>query len=136
MVVKVVVYFLLCKLELLVLVLVLKVEKDIEGVKIMKKMVKLCKLFKWDVVVWIDDEGILLLFVKKYKIDLFVNDDGIYMVVVYFLILDVEEEVFCLLLFWVESVELLECLCVYCCVDVFVEEVVLDCLCDLFLCEM
>ncbi|ATS92189.1 DNA polymerase [Stenotrophomonas phage DLP4] len=104
--------------------LALKVEKDTEGAKVMKKMAKPRKPLKRDVVAWIDDNGSLALPAKKYKIELYPNEDGTYNAVAYHPDPDVEEEVFRLPVFWNESAELLARLCSYCRIDVLAEEAV------------
>jgi DNA polymerase len=110
------------KLELLTAALALKVRKDTEGAKVMKKMAKPRKPLKRDVLAWLDDNQDLPLPAKKCVTTLFPNDDGTYRVSVMWGGGADERDEFGLPLFWNESAELLERLCAYCRVDVLAEE--------------
>lgn len=115
-------------LENLTVALALKVKKDTEGAKVMKKMAKPRKPLKRDVCAWLDDNATLPLPAKKCVTTLYPNDNGTYRVVAEW---DGGSEEHDLPLFWNESAELLERLCAYCRVDVLAEEAVSDRLRDL-----
>ncbi len=115
-------------LENLTVALALKVKKDTEGAKVMKKMAKPRKPLKRDVQAWLDDNATLPLPAKKCVTTLYPNDDGTYRVVAEW---DGGSEEHDLPLFWNESAELLERLCAYCRVDVLAEEAASDRLRDL-----
>lgn len=106
-------------LENLTVALALRVKKDVEGAKVMKKMAKPRKPLKRDVLAWLDDNAALPLPAKKCLTTLYPNDDGTYRVVAEW---DGGSEEHDLPLFWNESAELLERLCAYCRVDVLAEE--------------
>lgn len=99
----------------------LRVKKDMEGSKVMKKMAKPRKPLKRDVHAWLDDNADLPLPAKKCTTTLEPNDDGTYSVLAEWEGGSVREE---LPVFWHESAELLERLCAYCRVDVLAEEAV------------
>lgn len=115
-------------LENLTVALALKVKKDTEGAKVMKKMAKPRKPLKRDVQAWLDDNATLPLPAKKCVTTLYPNDDCTYRVVAEW---DGGSEEHDLPLFWNESAELLERLCAYCRVDVLAEEAASDRLRDL-----
>lgn len=106
-------------LENLTVALALKVKKDTEGAKVMKKMAKPRKPLKKDVHAWLEDNATLPLPAKKCVTTLYPNDDGTFRVVAEW---DGGSEEHDLPLFWNESAELLERLCAYCRVDVLAEE--------------
>lgn len=106
-------------LENLTVALALKVKKDTEGAKVMKKMAKPRKPLKKDVHAWLEDNATLPLPAKKCATTLYPNDDGTFRVVAEW---DGGSEEHDLPLFWNESAELLERLCAYCRVDVLAEE--------------
>ena len=106
-------------LENLTAALRLRVKKDTEGAKVMKKMAKPRKPLKRDVQAWLDENADLPLPAKKCITTLYPNDDGTYDVTAEW---EGGEETHRLPVFWHESAELLEILCAYCRVDVLAEE--------------
>lgn len=106
-------------LENLTVALALKVKKDTEGAKVMKKMAKPRKPLKRDVQAWLDDNATLPLPAKKCATALYPNDDGTYTVSVSW---DGGSEEHSLPLFWVGDAKLFARLCAYCRVDVLAEE--------------
>lgn len=108
-------------LEMVSVALCLKVKKDVEGSKVMKKMAKPRKPLKRDALAWLDENVSLPVPAKKCTVTLTPNDDGTYSADVIHPEGSLEVT---LPMFWVEDRESFETLFAYCRQDVLAEEAV------------